>query len=81
MNTDDVMLDLPHTLPEGGPTDFTAPDTPAKDAHSATAPSAVANGSGPGSWNTKKFRDEYEYVKARLVDQAYTSGMYPWFTI
>jgi hypothetical protein len=75
MNTDDLMSDLPHNHPEGGPTDLTAPDTPAKDTHSATGPSTVANGSGPGSWNTKKFRDEYESVKARLVDQGYTGGM------
>ncbi|KAK0631889.1 hypothetical protein B0T14DRAFT_490349 [Immersiella caudata] len=75
MNVDDIMSDFPHNQSEGIPSGLTAPDTPAKDTHSAAGPSGVANGSGPGSWNTKKFRDEYEFFKARLVDQGFTGAV------
>jgi hypothetical protein len=30
---------------------------------------------GPGSWNTKKFRDEYETLKNRLLDSQFSVGM------
>jgi len=30
---------------------------------------------GPGSWNTKKFRDEYETLKNRLLDPQFSVGM------
>ncbi|EGS18864.1 uncharacterized protein CTHT_0054750 [Thermochaetoides thermophila DSM 1495] len=32
---------------------------------------------GPGSWNTKKFRDEYETLKNRLLDSQFSVAEYP----
>lgn len=41
-------------------------------------PSTAANiNGGPASWNTKKFRDEYEMAKARLSDLKFNIGEYP----
>jgi len=33
-------------------------------------------GGGPGAWNTKKFRDEYETVKQRLIDTKFSCGRF-----
>lgn len=32
---------------------------------------------GPGAWNTKKFRDEYDLYRARLQDQKFSVADYP----
>ena len=50
------------------------------DSQTTTADNGSGSGStapgnaGPGAWNTKKFRDEYEMAKARLVDRDFSSG-------
>ncbi|KAK0657441.1 hypothetical protein B0T16DRAFT_60354 [Cercophora newfieldiana] len=88
MNSDDIMSDFqgidsavgPSTDPNTNPSPTTT-DGLAKDSQSAAAaagPSTgVANGTGPGAWNTKKFRDEYENFKARLADQFFDGGEGP----
>jgi len=76
------MSDIPTQTGEGhfaDPTISPSTDNPTKfDSQTATtAGSAAGSSGGPGAWNTKKFRDEYEIAKSRLVDQNYNSSRYP----
>lgn len=58
MNSDDIMTDL--QVPEDGA--------------GQSQSQHQQGGAKVASWNTKKFRDEYEHSKHRLLDQKFSSG-------
>lgn len=71
MTADTTMIDTPvHTpTPKASQTGSTAFDAPGL---------AVQPAAGAGSWNTKKFREEYDSVRGRLIDQKFSTGKLSW---
>ncbi|GAB1310523.1 hypothetical protein MFIFM68171_00733 [Madurella fahalii] len=61
MNSDDMMTDLQAY----------------EDGASQNQSQHQQSGAKVASWNTKKFRDEYEVSKHRLLDQKFSSADYP----
>ncbi|KAK0731166.1 hypothetical protein B0H67DRAFT_62166 [Lasiosphaeris hirsuta] len=88
MNTDEIMSDpsqafTPPTARGGGSggngyhiLDFITPSTDPTQSKAGPSAATIING-GLVSWNTKKFRDEYEVAKARLSDLKFNIGEYP----
>ncbi|KAK4116274.1 hypothetical protein N656DRAFT_794597 [Canariomyces notabilis] len=65
MNPDDAMADS-QTAEEG-----------ASHVHLNAQQQQPGNKPAVAAWNTKKFRDEYEISKHRLLDQKFSSTEYP----
>lgn len=70
MDSDDFMPDTTTAAVSHTTTGHSLADPSQSDAHAGNG------GGGPGAWNTKKFRDEYETVKQRLIDTKFSCGRF-----
>ncbi|KAK1755066.1 hypothetical protein QBC47DRAFT_382659 [Echria macrotheca] len=69
MDSDDLMPDM-----QSGILQQLDPQTQA--ALNAMAQGTSSSSTGPGAWNTKKFRDEFQAARIRLTDQKFNPNEY-----